>query len=246
MVNKKYSKDKSILHRLLRDKQFQIDKTDDFTSDIENPTKEKILYDHYSIVDLIWLNIASDLRKLNTSDSQIEGIKHGLYSTIEADQKHTASALEYYISEVLQMNVPIYIVLTDKNELFVLNDLMYFKKLRSGALENHINISLNKQIKEVIKELSRTPNYCELKILSKEEVLVVDAIRSRRYKFINISIRSNGKVRQLEGVEEINRSMTLEDVKQLMDEGEHQNIEIKRHHGKIVAVHRRERKRLLA
>jgi hypothetical protein len=194
---------------------------------------------YYSLIDLVWISIIADLRHMQVEIDKIKSGKHGVFAPIKADNT-SCSALEYYIMHIFEYNVPVFIVVTDTDQLLMINDMVYFDKLRSGEIANHIAISLNKQIKDVLSELYITPDFSEFSGLTDKEMQVLYTIRSNTFKYINVT-KKNGEITRLEGTEQITKSSRIAD---LLKKGEYQNLEIKQHNGKIVCINRTIRKKI--
>ncbi len=196
----------------------------------------------FSPIDLVWISIIADLREMSIEHSKIKGAKLGLFTPIKASNSKEYPAIEYYTMEVLQMNVAIYIILTSTNELHILNDLVYVDKLRSGEIENHTAISLNKQIKDTLTDIYKTPNFSEYNGLTTEEIQAIEIIRNKTFKYINITKENEkGEIIRLEGTEQILEESKITD---LLKKGAYQNLEIKQHNGKVVCINRTIRKKL--
>lgn len=195
---------------------------------------------YFSTLELVWISIISDLREMQIEHTKIKGVKHGLFAPVKASNGKKYPALEYYLMEVFERNVVIYIVLTNTNTLHIVNDLVYVDMLRAGEIENHTLISLNKQVRDTLHEVYKKPDFSEFTGLSIEEIQILGIIRNKAYKYIHIT-KKNGEIDCLEGTELIAEESRIVD---LLKKGEYQNLEIKQHNGKIVSVHRTIRKKI--
>jgi len=194
----------------------------------------------FSPLELVWISIISDLREMKIEHSKIKGVKSGLFALVKAENGKEYTALEYYMAQVFEFNVTLYIILSDTNELSILNDMVYIDKIKSGEIENHTAISLNKQIKDTLNEVYIIPEFSDFSDLTVEEIQVLTIIRNKTYKYINIT-KNNGEITRLEGVEEIKGSPRIED---LIKQRNYQNLEIKQHNGQIVCVYRKIRQKI--
>ncbi|WP_035085279.1 hypothetical protein [Aquimarina latercula] len=256
MDTEQHSLDYRMYHLLLNEKQFGIKEVGDISKRVlVHWRKTGLLEDHrenqksghrnyFSVVDLIWISIIGDLRKMQIEANRIKKCKKGIFAMVKAENGISYPALEYYIAHVIQTNVPVYIILTDTEELLIVNDLVYLDKLKSAEIQNHTAISLNKQIKDTLSDVYEVPDFDEFAGLSIEEIQVLHIIRSKTYKYINIT-QQDGKITRLEGVEEIDGKFSIDDVKALLKSGKYQNFEIKQHNGQIVCVQRRERRKVV-
>ncbi|WP_299243108.1 hypothetical protein [uncultured Aquimarina sp.] len=195
---------------------------------------------YFSAVELIWISIITDLREMQIEHSKISELKFGLFAPVKAPNGKEYPALEYYMLQVFKKDITIYIVLNKSNELLIINDLIYHDKLKSGEIENHIAISLNKQIKDVLSEIFTIPDSNEFVGLSTQEIQVLQIIRNKTYKYINIT-KKDGEIKHLEGTEQILEASRITD---LLKNGQYQDIEIKQHNGKVVCINRTIKKKI--
>ena len=197
---------------------------------------------YFSPVELIWISIIADLREMCVEHPRIMGAKEGIFAPVKALDGKKYPALEFYMIEVLEMNVAIYIVLTHTNELHIVNDLVYVDMLKSGALENHILVSLNKQIRDALGVVYHIPDFSEYTGLSTQEIEIMEIIRNKAYKYIKIT-RQDGGVFRLEGTEQITEDIPK--VTDLLKKGAFQHIEIKEHNGQVFCINRTIRKKIV-
>ncbi len=237
---------------LLNEKQFKLKQVENVSARALTHWRQRgLLEDHsktfvsgktvfFSALEIVWISIISDLRDMGVETSSIAKIRVGLFSNIKAANKKEYPALLYYMLEIIERNVSIYIVLTDKNDILMLNDLVYHAELKAGTIENHIAVSLNKQIRESLEEIAAIPNSSEFTGLSMEEIQVLQIVRNKTFKYITIT-KKDGNITKLESIEQITDKPRIEDI---LKAGDYQNLEIKQHNGKVVCINRTLRKKI--
>lgn len=234
--------------KLLNEKQFDITYTDNLSASTLEYWKEKGLIQSieiqqdstYSIIELVWLSIIADMRDLKIEYAQIQEVKKGFFSRItDNEQKYTI--LEYYMTLILEFNLPIFLVI-NQNEMLLVNDKLYIRKLTSGVLEKHITISLNKQIRDTIKHIYKSPNYSTYIELSKEDRNILKHTRNKNFKQVVIQ-RKNGKIDLIEKT----RVAPIKHSKQIiewLEEEDFQDIQITRHRAENTYISSTTRKKI--
>ncbi|WP_025741948.1 hypothetical protein [Aquimarina pacifica] len=193
---------------------------------------------YFSAIDLVWVSTIADMRDMKVERTRIQQLREGIFRSMDIGHSEKYPAIEYYMMHIFEWNIPIFMLLTDKNEVLLLDDKAYFDRLASGELQNHICISLNKQIKDTLHEIYLPPDFREFSGLTDQEKQVLFTLRAKRFKYVNITL-TNGEIRRLEGTEEVPLEM---DIGNLLKQGNYQNIEIKQHNGKVMCINRTLRK----
>ncbi len=196
---------------------------------------------YFSPLELVWLGIIIDLKKLQVSGKKIRNAKKGLFTPFKAGNNKHYPALQYYMTYIFEVNTAVYIVLNDKDELYVVNDKEYFTKIKRGHIQNHICIYLNKQIKDALHDVYTYPDFKDFEGLNPKEIKVLNIIRSKVYKYIKITT-SKGEMTRLEGVQEMKKNENS--LAKLLKSGDYQDFEVKQHNGDVVLITRTVKKKL--
>ena len=167
------------------------------------------------------------MRDLKIEYAQIQEVKKGLFSNI-SDTKEQCSVLEYYMTLILEFKLPVFLVISP-NQMFLVNDSMYIKKLTLGVFEKHITISLNKQIRDTIKHMHTLPNYNTYLDLSKEDHYILKHTRNKKFKQVVIN-RKNGKIDLIEKTE-VQPIKDATQITEWLEKKDYQDIQITRHNG---------------
>ena len=204
--------------------------------DNRNP-EVKDRYNYYSAMDVILIGVLHHMKRFSFSFAELKGCKDALLAPVEATDGNQYPALEFYSFLVLLYNQPIFIIITynkDIENVWMLDEKDYFAKLKSGDIEDHIAICLHKVIKTNLDPVYNIPEFCKLAGLTDDELKVIEVIRAKEYKTIRI-LKKNGEMDCVEGTE---RTQDEERIQRLLEHGDYQNIEVKRHNGKVVSAHR--------
>lgn len=190
----------------------------------------------YSIIDILWLNIILELRKLGYPMEKIFLVKENLQKP-SCEFPTQFPLLEFYVRSIIASKYPVYLLVFENGQVEPVRYIEYQLALESGTIGNHITIFLNKILQEIMPKSDLNPEFHFSIPLSNEEMELLYMIREKNYKYIKV-ILSNGKIDRYEANEDINIERRFIDI---INDKNYQKIEVEVADGKVVHINRSEK-----
>jgi DNA-binding transcriptional MerR regulator len=184
----------------------------------------------FSLLDLCWINVVSQMRLFGMSTEKIKIAKNHLFPDMSKHDDRQ-KLFGYYISLAL-MDVRVFVIVLGNGgaDFATSSDLEYTEKLL--GLQHILRIDFNKVVREVFR-IKGAMKQSSWKIdLNEAELLLLTDIRQGGYEEIIIKFK-NGKVERFEKSKQIDIQERIVDI---LREAKYQNIEIKQQDGKIVSI----------
>lgn len=250
MVATYFTEDNSQLFDIINEKKHRLEKSH-FTSRILNHwEKEGLINDKrpsgkgwrmYSMMDMIWLNIISELRSFGYPLNKIKKVKESLIELFpKHKEKHELPYLEVYVALALTKRDAAYLLVFENGEALPAKHDEIVSALKLQTIGNHLKISINDILQKLFPKKDLSPIHESSLTLSKDEFELMFLVRTGNYESINIK-RKNGKIEMLEATESIE---TDKRITEILQKGDYQNIEIKQANGKVVCIKRTIKKKL--
>ena len=194
----------------------------------------------FSIIDQLWVAIIKELRDFNFSIKQIRAVKNYLRRT-EDDTKEGWGLLEFYLSRVLVLKMPVYLIVLENGEASPVLYEEYIKSMAfNSSFPNHIRININELLVKLFPGKVERPDQTIPQTLNPKELEILFTIRFDDWESITVK-RRNGVIDMLEITSMENASSKIVDI---FKKGDYQDIEIKRGNGKVQCIRRTEKKKL--
>ncbi len=158
----KTSIDKTVLKKVLLKKVFKSEHLPFVTNRQIHHWKEiKIVDDHreyaasgmkskYNVLDLIWINIISEMRSFRISNSIIKEVKSFLYLDTEEGLEPKVTLFEKIIVETIFNKKTLFLVLLKDMSVKLLNKEEYILTLTIGSLHHHFSLDVTDLIWEIL------------------------------------------------------------------------------------------------
>jgi DNA-binding transcriptional MerR regulator len=191
-------------------------------------------------MDIVWLNIITELRRFGYPLDKIKDVKESLKYNSDSDKKREYPALEVCIAAAMNLNIPCFLLVFENGEALAVKYEEYKRSISFETIGNHIQINLNNILKKLYPNKKISPDFGISVRLSSEEADLLLMIR--KGDFIEIKVKKrNGKIERLEATEMVK---TDKRITEILKEGDYQNIEIKQQDGKISCIKRTIKKKL--
>lgn len=194
----------------------------------------------FSLTTLLWLAIMFELKEFGLGNPKIKKVKEQLFETITIETGKQLPLIQHGIYQTIVLSKPLFLIIDQKANLQLVNDVAYSKQLRENAIKSHIIIDFNACIKANIPEHYSKPTFSDTPELSPQEAEVLDAVRQKDFQSIKIT-KKNGEIDMIEGMQRLEGQQKIVD---LLKQGKYQNIEVKQSNGKVVCIQRTIRKKL--
>ncbi|WP_299184174.1 hypothetical protein [uncultured Aquimarina sp.] len=125
----------------------------------------------YSVFDIIWIKIISEMRAFRISNISIREVKKFLNSDTDAIEEPRATILKRLITETILNSNSQFLVITINGILKIVDRREYILMLTKGSLHHHFALDLdhliwevlltldfNKNIKSIIQQYQNTNN----------------------------------------------------------------------------------------
>jgi len=240
----------STLFKIINEKRNRLDKSKFTYRIINHWQKEGLISDDrpsgkgwrsYSLMDMVWLNVITELRKFGYSLEKIKLVKESLISPlINHKEKHQLPFLEVYVALALINKEPTYLLVFDNGEALPVTTKEMVNAIQFKTIGNHIQISINNILQKIYPKKDLKPRFKTFIKLSDEEFELMALVRTGNYESITIK-NKDGQIERLEATEHLKAD---ERITELLKSGKFQNIEIKQQGGKVVCVKRTIKKKV--
>ena len=193
----------------------------------------------YSIVDIIWIQIISELRNFGFPLEKILKVKQNLEMLELKNISNQFPFLEFLIALAIVRKTPAFLLVFSNGEVEPVTYGEYKGLIDLFGIDNHIIISINDILRNLYPEEDMTPKFEKSLELSEEEFDLLFTIRMENYEYIKIKLADN-KIVTLEATENID---TEKRIGEILKENKFQDITIKKKNGKIVNINRTVKKR---
>ena len=192
----------------------------------------------YSILDILWIQIIAELRKFGFPLDKIFLVKKNLEMPQWEDERQFP-LLEFYVAMAMVYKYPVFLLVFPNGDVEPATDEEYQGSIICETIGNHITISINSILQQILPKEDLKPDYKIKHELSEEEVELLLMIRMCNYKSIKIKL-SNGKIESLDATQNLSNQKRIGEI---LKEGNYQDIEIKQKNGKIVNIKRTAKKK---
>lgn len=185
----------------------------------------------YSILDIVWVQIISELRKFGFSIDKILIVKENI--TSKYDSISPFPELEFFVAFAFN-KVPSFLVVFNNGEAIActLSDIQLAKRL--GTIGNCIILSINDILEKLYPEKDLKPDFNSNFNLSKDEVELLAVIRLNDW----IEIKIKGKNGKIEMIERTENNTEENRIIEIIKSEDYQDIQLKTAKGKILYVKR--------
>ena len=231
-----FSSDKATALKLISTKKYRIEKDDATTYRTINHwsslgllndcRKNEREWRRFSFSDIIWLKVISELRKFGFPLEKIWELKKCLID-LKKDGKHYP-LFEYYITQSL-LRRPVFLLVYENGFAEIGNYLEIELMKETQFMENsQITISLNNLVRKVFPKENLNTKYDISLPINKEELNVIQAIRSGEFETIEITTEK-GKINLIKNTREVYANKErlkdiMSDIENMMRTNNHQSI----------------------
>ena len=202
---------------------------------LEDERKTKEGWRKFNVIDLVWIQIISELRRFGLSLDKIKVAKQSIFY-LEYKPENKSYFLDLFISCCFNKYI-VYILIFENGHAEFATEEEYEWSLTSLPLDSHILISLSKILIKLFPKGKFGKLHSFKENLSFEEAKILNLIRNNKYETVSIRFK-DGKVNLFEGKESISDK---ERIINILKENKYQDIEIKQADGKIVSIKRTEK-----
>ena len=191
----------------------------------------------YSISDIIWVNVISELRCFGLSIELIRNVKKQIESIKDSEHKISKRTLfDYYLLYAMTHKKPAYLLVFKNGECLLFNTTeLEFAQSFQSIEGSYIKIDLYALLRKVYKKESPfEEGYFTPNPLDPEEAEVLKTISQKGLKSMKINLK-DGAVISFEGVIEEPTGTRIID---LLQANKFQSVTIKRHKGKTTQIER--------
>lgn len=193
----------------------------------------------FSILDIIWVYILGDLRGFGFSLEKLQSVKKSLFRQLD----ESVNLLEFYVAtaKATKKDNDCFIIVTKEGEADIgTRSEIEATEMIGGLPDSHIKLKLNSYVDRVSKKQGIvTVNDPSLVVSEKERDLLL-AIRRGSYQTITIKL-DNGDIKRINGtenIEKVDQKKIWETIKEILNEGEFQDITLKQQDGSVVLIQR--------
>jgi len=240
----------SVVFGIINEKRNRLDKSKFTYRIINHWQKEGLISDDrpsgkgwrmYSLMDVVWLNIITELRKFGYPLEKIKKVKESLIAPLDSlKEKHQLPMLEMYVATALIHKTPAFLLVFDNGEALAVTHKQMVNAVQFKTIGNHIQLSINAILQKIYPKKDMKPQFETFIKLSDEEFELMAMVRTGNYESITIK-KKDGKIERLEATESIKADKRITE---LLQSGDFQNIEIKQVGGKVVCVKRTIKKKV--
>ena len=195
----------------------------------------------FSVSDIVWLHILTELRKFGYSIENLKKVKKEM--ELLTDSKHKISEkalLDFYILHAMGTSEPVYLLAFQNGEalLFTKQELELAQMI--GTIDgNYISINISELAANVFPKSMKRPDYYNNLNLNEQEEELVEFVRTSNVHRISVELK-NGAIVSMDGVIKEEVGSRLSDLLKL---DKFQEITIKSHKGSITKVERKIKRR---
>ncbi len=179
----------------------------------------------FSISDLFWIHVIDSLRDFGYPTEKIKIVKSQLFG--KTLKKNT---LNKYILEVLTLGDDWYLLIFPSGQIA-------FESSAANVLNRKGHDFIRVSLYEILEKILGNKDIAQISpTLSKEELSLLLNIRKGNYKEISIKL-TDGKIKRFEATQDVEAgSKAFEVIRQLIREGDFQDVVIKQQGGKVVSI----------
>lgn len=195
----------------------------------------------YSLIDIVWLNIITELRGFGYPIEKIKQVKQSLIEPLEDyKDKHEIPILEESVALALIKKTPTFLLVFENGEALTatFEEMNISRELR--AIGNHIQININDILQRLYPNKDLKPVYKSTVNLNSGEMELMFMVRTGNYTEISVK-KKNGKIELIEATEQIKAD---EKIFKILKEQSYQDIELKQQGGKVVFIKRKIKKKI--
>lgn len=203
---------------------------------IDDNREEHRGWRRFSIVETFWLRIMLALREFGFPLEKIMETKKDLFKTLDKTAK--CPLLEFYIVKaIFHKEDAVVLVFPNGSAEIATSDELSMTDI-FAEIPSHITIALSTILKKLFpnKEIK---SFYDLSptLTAKEQSLLFD-IRLNRFDEVKIKLK-NGEIERIDGTENVEAGeQTFDKVRELIKNGDYQDIQLKQQGGKIVSIKR--------
>jgi DNA-binding transcriptional MerR regulator len=198
----------------------------------------------YSILDLVWLRLISDMRQLGVPIEVLSSVKKSLESKFIEDRldkhKRRVALLEIYIAAALVYGEVVYLVVLPDGRTEPMSYTEYVNTLPFAGIGHHVHISISHVLQRLFPKLAVQTNFKSTISVADDELELIFLLRTGNYETITV----RGKDGRIESFEVEQHVATEKRIVELLQEGKYQDIEIKQRDGRIVGIKRTIKKKI--
>lgn len=191
---------------------------------------------HFSLVDLVWLQIVRELRRFGFPLEKIRIVREFMFPRIPKTGLYVPE-FEFYLCSALSEN-QVYAAVFDNGsaELALQSELNISQQIFEEQLSSCLLISLSQVIQHVpVPALQKLRTKHSLGIsLNEQELELLWTIQQGTFENIKVRMK-NGKIKLIEAEESIDIKERIIDI---LKKGNYQDISVRQEGGKVVSVKR--------
>ena len=191
----------------------------------------------FSITDVIWLHILTELRKFGFSIENLKKVKSEM--ELYKDTVHGISEkplLDFYIIQAMQSDSAVYLLVFQNGESLPCTKHELQVAQMIGTIEsNYISINISELLCKVFVKPEKRPKYFDDFVLDKSETELIETVRNTDVQSVSVTLK-DGAIVEMEGVIEEEANTSIAD---LLKMNKFQEITIKEHKGKVTKIERK-------
>jgi DNA-binding transcriptional MerR regulator len=197
MAFARYKQDCENISKILNEKRHRL-KNKDVTHRVLNHWEELGLltcqretgkrWRKYSIMDLIWVRIMSELRKFGFPLAGMKKVKESLGFLKDTSEDSDFPFLEFYITQAISTKIPVFLVVFQNGDSEPITQREYDLTNELWDLNHHIVIRLNRLLQEMFPKKDLTAYNAAIAVPS-EELDLLFMIRMQDHE--SISLKTN-------------------------------------------------------
>lgn len=189
----------------------------------------------FSIMDQAWLYTIETLRDFGLPLDRIKNIKNVFFTPHE---QYSFSLMEYYLSCAYILLEHVFLIVFSDGFAIPLTYAEYKDALKNNWIGTHLQININEIVQKIFPDQDFSPKYKNEALIEPQEFEVFYMIRTGNFEEVKVKFK-NGFIHLVEGTENLDNETKIRDI---IREGQYQNIEIKQENRKVVSVKRTVRK----
>jgi DNA-binding transcriptional MerR regulator len=184
----------------------------------------------FNVVEILWLQIIQELRKL--------GLPIGIIRTTKAyffEHRHDSDSipyLDYYLTAAMGFNKPVYMLVFPDGTSEFLEYNEYQNALALRLLGSHVNLSLNDMLAKIQLKKGTTPHFPLELELPPELASAFEFVKEETCESATIH-KKNGEVDRVELNQKPSNDTRLHE---LLNQSENQDIMIKKRNGQVILM----------
>lgn len=239
------SEHRDTMHQSLNEPRFPVGSTDVSSRVLHHWEEEGVADDprtkgqgwrRYSVLEVLWLQIALRLRKFGLPVQSLIRARHTMNEAWSGMQTEGDSAITLFEIYVLHATrgIPVYLLVFEDGTADLATEGQYEVSSSLFGLGDHVRIEINRIIQDTFPGIDWPEKQSELRVsVTKDELNVLSALSSGKYESITVTL-SDGKVKTIHSTEDVRGKR----IHEILDTGDFQDIEIKKRDGQIVHLRR--------